>query len=105
MVLSDSMPMDSRTVMKALIYSDMNYNLIAPTSLYPWPWIGIVDKFGLVEWLTIGMNFAGADSEPVLANNTFGSPFLVVGTRLADKQTPFASLFTCLLYNQTTNQA
>lgn len=66
--------------MKALINSDMNYNLIAPTSLYPWPWIGVVDKFGFVEWLTIGMNFAGADSEPVLANNTCGSPFLVVGT-------------------------
>ena len=26
-------------------------------------------------------------------------------SRLADKQTPFASLFTCLLCNQTTNQA
>ena len=25
--------------------------------------------------------------------------------RLANKQTPFASLFTYLLYNQTTNQA
>jgi len=30
---------------------------------------------------------------------------LLVTSRLANKQTPFASLFTCLLCNQTTNQA